>query len=111
MSFSSYSLTPASNTTLAGLSIAENTTNPASINNGLRQLMADGKELANALDAIDLSDKADIASPAFTGQPTVATRGAVIHHNNASNASGKVFVQASGAATPTMANGDILLEY
>ena len=111
MSFSSYSLTPASNITLAGLSIAESSTSLASLNNCLRQLMADGKELSDTVVAIDLSTKADIASPAFTGQPTVSTRGAVLHHNNSSNASAKIFIQASGSAAPTMANGDILLEY
>lgn len=49
MSFSDYSLTPGSNTTIAGLSVAEGVTSPASVNNVLRQLAADGKELANLL--------------------------------------------------------------
>jgi hypothetical protein len=38
---SSYSSTPASNTTLAGLSIADGSTLPSTVNNALRQLMAD----------------------------------------------------------------------
>jgi len=110
MSFSGYSLTPANNGTLGGLDVSEGCS-PANLNNGLRQLMADGKELSDTVVAIDVSIKADVASPAFTGQPTVSTRGALLHHNNASNASGRIFIQASADAVPTMANGDILLTY
>lgn len=111
MSFASYSLTPASNTTIAGQSIAEGTTSPGTVNLAIRQLMSDGRTLYDQVSAINLSSYAGLASPAFTGQPTVDTRGAIIHHNNSANASGRIFVQASGAATPTMSNGDILLTY
>lgn len=110
MGFRDYSLTPGSNTTIAGINIAEDCS-PAGINNAIRQVMADGRDLADDVDAIDISGKANIASPAFIGQPTVATRGAVVHHNNAANTSGRIFVQASGAAVPTMSNGDILATF
>lgn len=110
MSFASYSLDPTLNGTLGGLDVSENC-NPANINNGLRQLMADGKQLSDTVAAIDISSKANLNGPAFTGQPTFSGRGAFLHHNNAANASGRVFIQAAGAAVPTMANGDILLTY
>ena len=111
MSFASYSLTPASNTTIAGQSIAEGTTSPGTVNLAIRQLMADGKSLSDTVAAIDLSSYAGLAAPAFTGQPTVSTKGAILHHNNSANASGRIFVQAAGGAAPTMSNGDILAEY
>ena len=107
MSFRDYSTTPGSNTTIAGINIAENC-NPNGINNAIRQVMADGRDLADDVDAIDISGKANLNAPVFTGQPTYTGRGAFIHHSNAANASGRIFVQASGAATPTMSNGDIL---
>ena len=111
MSFASYSLTPGGNVTIAGQSIAEGSTAPGTVNLAIRTLMADGRELFDLINAIDLSGYAGLASPAFTGQPTVATKGALVYHNNSANASGRIFVQASGAAAPTMSNGDILLTY
>jgi hypothetical protein len=50
------------------------------------------------------------AGGAFTGDITRSTRGAYVHHNDSALGSGKIFVQAAGSP-PTMANGDILLEY
>ena len=111
MSFASYSITPSANLTIAGASIAEGATAPGTVNLAIRQLMADGRALFDLFDGIDLSTFAPLASPRFTGQPTVAGRGAVLHLANSANASGRVFVQASGAAKPTMSNGDILLTY
>lgn len=110
MSFDSYSLTPGSNTTIAGTNIAEGCS-PAGLNEAVRQLMADGKELSDDVAAIDLSAYAILNAPAFTGQPTYSGRGALLHHNNAANTSGRIFIQASGSAAPSMSNGDILLEY
>lgn len=111
MSFASYSLTPASNTTIAGQSIAEGTTAPGTINLAIRQIMADGKALYDQVNAISLTGFASLTAPAFIGQPTVSTRGAILHHNNSGNASGRIFVQSAASAAPTMSNGDILLTY
>ncbi|WPZ05483.1 hypothetical protein [Pelagerythrobacter marinus] len=111
MSFSDYSLTPSNNLTIDGQSIAEGTTSPGTINLAIRQLMSDGRELSDQVNAIDLSGYAPLSSPVFTGQPTYTGRGAFLHHNNSANLSGRLFVQAEGAAVPTMANGDILATY
>lgn len=112
MSFSAYSITPAANLTIAGQSIAEGTTSPGTVNLAIRQLMADGRELYNLFDAIDLTSYATKDAAVFSGtQPIYTGRGAYLHNNNASSVSGRIFVQASGTAAPTMANGDWLLEY
>ena len=111
MAFASYSLTPASNLTIAGASIAENSTSPGTLNLAVRQLMSDGRELFDLVDAIDLSGYALLAGPAFTAQPTYSGRGAFLHHNNSANASGRIFIQATGSPAPSMSNGDILLTY
>ena len=112
MSFSAYSLTPSANLTIAGQSIAEGTTSPGTVNLAVRQLMADGRELADAVDAIDLTAYAPKAAAVFSGtQPIYTGRGAYLHHNNPSNSSGRIFVQAYGSAVPSMTNGDFLYEF
>ena len=111
MSFASYSATPASNTTIAGQSVAEGTTAPGTLNLAVRTLMADGRELFDLVDAIDLSSYAGLAGPAFTAQPTYSGRGGFLYHSNSANATGRVYVQAEAAATPSLNNGDILLLY
>jgi hypothetical protein len=50
------------------------------------------------------------AGGAFTGDITRSTRGGYLHHNSSALGSGRIFVQPAGSP-PTMANGDILLEY
>lgn len=109
MSFSSYSLTPANNLTLAGLSLAENGTSLASINNQLRQLMSDGKELSDTVAA--QASPTTLGAVTFTGDPTRQGRGALIHWNPTGQTSGRVFIQASGGSAPSMSNGDWLLEF
>ena len=111
MSFASYNITPSSNTTIAGQSIAEGTTAPGTINLAIRTLMADGRQLYDQVNAINLATYAPLASPAFTGQPTVATRGAVLHHQNAANASGRIYVQATGSPLPSLSPGDWIAEF
>lgn len=106
--FSDWSTTASSNATVAGINIAEGCP-PANINNALREIMAAAKTQDN--------NKADgtlyvlKSSSVLSTDAKVTGRGAALHHNNAANTSGKVFVQASGSPAPAMADGDILLEY
>lgn len=108
MPFSDYSLTPSDNVTIGGTSTAEGWS-PGNVNDAFRQIMADAK--AFSLSVPDTSTLVTKSNGVFTNQPTVTARGALLHHNNAANASGRVFIQAAGGAVPTMSNGDILLEY
>lgn len=48
MAFSDYSTTPGSNTSIAGINLAENCS-PAGINNAIRQLMADARTFADEI--------------------------------------------------------------
>jgi len=73
MAFSSYSTTPSSNTTIAGLNIAENC--PAgNINNAIRQLMADGKTLDDTVVALTstVATKAPIGGTYALSIPAIA---------------------------------------
>lgn len=109
MAFSDYSTTPASNTTIGGINIAEGC--PAgNINGAFRQLMADAKAEHDAQPSLADYVEKDGSVP-FTGQPTYSGRGAFLHHNNSANSSGRIFVQASGGSAPSMSNGDWLAEY
>jgi|GEM_PF-1553969 len=111
MAFASYSLTPAANLSIGGQSIAEGTTAPGTVNLAIRQIMSDGRALSDTVGAINLASYAPLLAPVFTGQPTYTGRGAFLHHENAANVSGRVFIQAAAAAVPTMSNGDILLTF
>ena len=54
MAFSDYFATPASNTTINGINIAENCP-AANVNNALRQIAADGKSLSDTVAGISTS--------------------------------------------------------
>lgn len=110
MAVSDYSTTPASNTSISGTNIGEGCS-PGGLNNAFRQLMADVRVMYDNLPTT--STYMLKAAGTFSGtQPIYTGRGAYLHHNTASFASGRVFVQASGGATPSgMVAGDILLEY
>lgn len=109
VSVQDWNATPALNVTVDGINIAEGCP-AANINGGLRAVMAGTRTLYD-----NLPDTANYilknGSVSFTGQPLFAGRGAFLHHSNSANASGKVFIQATGGAAPTMADGDILIEY
>lgn len=106
--FSDWSATPASNTQIGSINIAEQC-NPEGINDAIRELMAACKTFD--LNKADASALVTLLDSVISINAIVTGRGAVMHHNNSANASGKIFVQASGGTAPTMADGDMLLEY
>lgn len=110
MAVSDYSTTPASNITISGINIAEGCS-PAGMNNAIRQMMADVRVFYDGVPSA--STYMPKAAGTFSGtQPVYSGRGAYAHHNNPAYTSARIFVQASGGATPSgMIAGDILLEY
>lgn len=111
---SSWSATPASNTTVDGTSIAEGCP-PGNVNNALRSIMAGVRSFYDLYAALvtTVSGKLSAAGAVFTGtQPTYTGEGAVLHHIDAANASGRVSLLPTGASLPASpANGDIVLFY
>jgi len=100
MSFSAYSLTPASNTSINGVSIAENCP-AANVNNALRQIAADGKELANTVAAISVGAYMPLAGGTFTGQILRSGSGGYLYNAASAQSGGAVYVQATGTALPS----------
>lgn len=110
MAVSDYSTTPASNTTISGINIAEGCP-PGNINNAFRQMMADVKGLQAEIPST--AGLMPTSAGTFTGtQPKYTGRGAYLHHNASANASGRIYIQAEGSANPSSpANGDMVFFY
>lgn len=110
MAVSDYSTTPASNTSISGINIAEGCA-AGNVNGAFRQLMADVRVMFNGLPVV--SGYMPVTGGTFSGtQPIYSGRGAYLHHNSSAMASGRIFLQASGGSVPSgMASGDILFEY
>jgi len=103
-----WSETPAGNTTVDGINIAEGC--PAgNVNGAIRAVMAGVRTLRDDIPAT--GDFVSRIGGVFHGNPIFNGRGGYLHFNDPGLTAGRIFVQPSGAATPTMANGDILLEY
>lgn len=105
--FSDWKTTASENTTIEGINVAESCP-PGNINNAIREIMAACKTFDN--NKADPDDFVKLVDTILSTNAKVSGRGAVLHHNNSSNTSGKIIIQAAGTA-PTMADGDILLEY
>ncbi len=108
MPFSDYSTTAASNTTIGGQNVAEGCP-PGNINNAVRQLMADGKALAN--DVAGLSGSMPTTGGTFTGDIVRSGRGGYLHHNGAAQTGGRIIMLPEGSATPSLNEGDIVFFY
>lgn len=110
MAFSDYSATPASNTTLAGLSVAENTTSMASVNNQLRQLMADGRQLYDTV--LAFGTPVTVAGASFTGNITRSGRGGYYCAFDSANTNPNIYTLVDGSSAPSSPpNGSLVVYY
>jgi hypothetical protein len=111
MSFASYSSTPDVNVSCNGINVAENCP-AANVNNVLRQLMADGRELYDIVAAISVSSYMPLTGGAFTGNITRSGAGGFLYHANSALANAPVYVQLSSADLPSSpAEGTIVFQY
>jgi len=114
VSVGDWSETPASNTSVDSINIAEGCS-PGNLNGALRSVMAGVKTFKLLYDALvtTVSGKMAAAGGTFSGtQPIYTGEGAFLHHASSSNASGKVSILADGTSLPASpANGDIVLYY
>jgi hypothetical protein len=111
---SDWSVTPASNLTVDGVSIAE-ACPPANINNALRSVMAGVRTFYDAQQTVNgtIAGFMPAAGGTFSGtQPVYVGEGAYLHNATNGFASGRVFYQAAGGSPPGgMQPGDWLIEY
>ena len=110
MAVQDWAATASANTSIDGINIGEGCP-PGNMNGMGRAIMASVRVMwDNMPNTANLMPK---AGGVFSGtQPTYSGRGAYLHHNSSALTSGRVFVQASGGATPSgMLPGDILIEY
>lgn len=109
MAVSDWSTTPGSNVNIDGINIAEGCA-AGNINGAIRSIMASVRVMYDNLP--NTSALVTKTGGVFTGNPTFSGRGGYLYHDNASNTSGRLFIQPIGGAVPSgMANGDLLLEY
>lgn len=109
MAFSDYSTTPGSNTSIAGINVAENCP-PGNVNNAIRQLMADGKVLNNTVAGI--ATGMPYAGGVFTGPITYSGAGAFRYNVDSTLTSGRDFHLIEGSARPASpAEGDRAFYY
>lgn len=117
MAFSDWSTTAADNTSVGGISIAENCP-PSNLNNAEREIMAELRAAFSAvLDAFfaapDLASARTAlavlgsAGGAVSGNITRSSAGPHLYHTTAAFSSGRVFYTAVGASDPTSLAGDI----
>lgn len=110
MSFADYSLTPSANLTLAGLSLAENSTSLASINNQLRQLMSDGKELSD--DVVAIGNPLLLTGGTVTGNIIRSGFGGHYYANDAAFTNPRIYVLLDGSPAPASPpNGSLVVYY
>ncbi len=108
-----WSTTPASNTTVDGISIAEGCS-PGNLNGADRAIMAGVKELADDVTALSagLSAYMPKAAGTFSGtQPIYTGEGAFLHNAGSSYTSGKVTFLTEGSSNPSGNSGDIAIFY
>ena len=111
MAFSDYSLTPASNTSINGINIAENCP-AANVNNVIRQLASDGRALSDTVAGIDTSTFMPKSGGSFTGTIGRASAGGYWYHASSSQATGPVYTQPVATALPSSpAEGTVVLQY
>ena len=110
MAFSDYSTTPASNTTIGGISIAEGCA-PGNVNNAIRQLMADGKTLDTAVAAIDVDSLMPKSGGVFTDGISRDGAGAYRFNISPSLTSGATYFLPTGSPRPTAVNGSVVFYY
>ena len=110
MAVDDYSTTPASNTTISGINIAENCP-PGNLNNAIRQMMADVKGLQGTIPSTTSLMPKDGGT--FEGtQPKYTGRGAYRHNNSAALSSGREYFLADGSSYPSSPTaGDVVNFY
>lgn len=104
-----FSTTPDANSTIGGLSVAENATNPGSLNNVARYLAAVIRDTFDRIPAA--GGFVPTTGGSYTGDILRATRGAYLHHAGAAQTDGRVIFLPEGSARPAGSEGLLVFYY
>lgn len=96
--FASYSTTPASNTTIGGINIAEGCP-AANLNNAIRALMADAASEHAALP--DVTTLVTKSGGQFTTNPVLTGSGGYLYNAGTAQTGGAVYVLPTGSSLPS----------
>lgn len=107
-SASEFSATPAANTTIGGVNVGEGCS-PGGLNDVERYLAAAMRTLYDQVQTVAAA--MPISGGAFTGDITRQGKGAYLHHANAAQANGQVYVLPEGSARPAAAEGVVVFYY
>ena len=109
--FSTYSTTASVNVTIGGINIAEGCP-AANVNNVARQIVAEGRELYDIVNAINVSGYMPLAGGTFSGTISRSGAGGYLYHANSAQSSGPVYTQPSSSALPSSpAEGTVVFQY
>lgn len=108
--FATYSTTANLNVSVGGIDIDEGCA-AANVNNAIRHILKEGKELSDIVAAINVSTLMPKAGGAFTGSITRSGAGAFPYWASSSLTSGAMYVQAVATALPSPAEGVIVFQY
>lgn len=98
--FSSYSTTASANVTIGAINIGEGAA-AANMNDALRAILAEGKQLSDIVAGISTSSLMPLTGGAFTGNITRSGSGSYTYYANSSLTGGAEHVQAVGTALPS----------
>lgn len=109
--FATYSTTASANVTFHSLDIGEGC--PAeNMNDALRYVLAEGRELYDLVAAISTSTLMPKAGGAFTGSITRSSAGSYTYWASSSLPGGAMYVQSSSTSLPSSpAEGTIVYQY
>lgn len=109
--FATYSLTPASNTSLGAISIAEGCA-AANVNDAIRAVLTEGRQLYDIVNGISTGSLMPKSGGTFTGSITRSGAGAYPYFASSSLTGGAIYVQTAATALPSSpAEGTIVMQY
>lgn len=109
MAVADWSATPASNTTLEGINIAENCP-AANVNNVIRSMAAALKTFSLTVPSV--ANYMPKSGGAFTGTITRNGSGGYLYHASSAQATGPVYTQPTSSSLPSSpAEGTVVFQY
>lgn len=108
MAFSDYSTTPGSNTTIGGVNVGEGCP-PGNLNNAIRQIAADGRQLSDQVSG--QGGAMPRTGGAFTGEITRQGQGGYLRFIDSGLTDARVYVLPTGSARPAPTEGTVVFYY